>query len=66
MCDYLDLTLPLEDGLVPKLLELIVQFITAGIYKPEDTENNAKDDLSSMMQFIRSNMKSNLQKQIEG
>ena len=66
MCDYLDLTLPLEDGLVPKLLELIVQFITTGIYKPEDTENNAKDDLSSMMQFIRSNMKSNLQKQIEG
>ena len=65
-CDILDIELPLEDSLVSKLIEITIQFLTSGLYKPEDTENNAKDDLSTMMSFIRNNMKSNLQKQIEG
>ena len=58
--------IPLEDDLVSKLIEVTIQFLTSGLYKPEDTENNANDDLSTMMSFIRNNMKSNLQKQIEG
>ena len=40
--------------------------MTSGLYKPEDTENNASDDMSSMVAFIRKYMKSDLQKQIEG
>lgn len=65
-CDILDMEMPLEDDLVSKLIEVTIQFLTSGLYKPEDTENNANDDLSTMMSFIRNNMKSNLQKQIEG
>ena len=56
----------MEEALIPQLIETVVKFMTSGLYKPEDTENNANDDLSTMMSFIRNNMKSNLQKQIEG
>ena len=65
-CDILDRTFPIEEALIPQLIEAVVKFMTSGLYKPEDTENNAKDDLSTMMTFIRNHMKSNLQKQIEG
>ena len=56
----------MEEALIPQLIETVVKFMTSGLYKPEDVENNANDDLSTMMSFIRNNMKSNLQKQIEG
>ena len=65
-CDILDSQFPMEEALIPQLIETVVKFMTSGLYKPEDTENNDKDDLSTMMAFIRNNMKSNLQKQIEG
>lgn len=65
-CDFLDKTFPMEESLIPQLIDTVVKFMTSGLYKPEDTENNAKDDLATMMAFIRNNMKSNLQKQIEG
>ena len=65
-CDILDTKMPLEESLVSKLIEVTVQYLSSGLYKPEDTENNASDDLSSLVAFIRNNMKSNLQKQIEG
>lgn len=65
-CDILDHKFPIEESLVPQVIDTIVKFLSSGLYKPEDTENNANDDLSTMMTFIRNNMKTNLQKQIEG
>lgn len=65
-CDILDSRFPMEEALIPQLIDVVVKFLTSGLYKPEDTENNANDDLATMAQFIRSNMKSNLQKQIDG
>ena len=65
-CDILDRKFPIEEALIPQLIDTVVKFMTSGLYKPEDIENNANDDLSTMMSFIRNNMKSNLQKQIEG
>ena len=64
-CDVLDTPFPLEEGLVTSLIELAVKFLSGSIYKPKDTINNASDDLSDIMTFIRKNMKSSLQKQIE-
>lgn len=61
-CDILDQEFPLEDAIIPPLIELIVKELSGAIYKPEDSENNAADDLAS---FIARNAKSNLQKQIE-
>lgn len=65
-CDIMDREFPMEESMIAQLVETVVKFFTGGLYKPEDPANNAKDDLSNMMNFIRNNMKSNLQKEIEG
>lgn len=65
-CDILDRKFPIEEALIPQLIDTVVKFMTSGLYKPEDDNNNAKDDLATLMQFLRNNMKSNLQKEIEG
>lgn len=64
-CDILDMTFPLEEALIPQVIQLVVNELTGSIYKPRDGENNASDDLSELAAFIRNNVKSNLQKQIE-
>lgn len=64
-CEIMDNIFPLEDSLVEPLIEMVVKDLMPDVYKPSDEVNNAKDDLSDMMSFIRRNMKSNLQKQIE-
>lgn len=65
-CDILDMTFPLEEALIPQVIQLVVNELTGSIYKPRDGENNASDDLSELAAFIRNNVKSNLQKQIDG
>lgn len=65
VCDIMDKKFPLEEGLVASVIELAVKYLNGAAYKPEDATNNAADDLSDIMAFIRRNMKSNLQKQIE-
>lgn len=65
-CDILDYEFPLEEALIPQLVSMVVKELGVGAYKPEDSTNDANDDLSSMMTFIRNNMKSNLQRQIDG
>lgn len=65
-CDIMDREFPMEEALIPQLIDTVVKFMTSGLYKPEDADNNANDDLSSMMTFLRNNVKSSLQKQIEG
>ena len=65
VCDIMDRKFPLEEGLVASVIELTVKYLNGAAYKPTDSTNNAADDLSDIMTFIRRNMKSNLQKQIE-
>lgn len=48
-CDILDRTFPIEDSLVPPLIQLIVEELTKAEYKPEDKENNSDDDLSEVV-----------------
>lgn len=65
-CDVLDTPFPLEEGLVASLIELAVKFLSGSIYKPKDPDNDASDNLSNIVTFLRQNLKSQLQKQIEG
>lgn len=65
-CDPMDAKFPLEEALIPPVVELVVKELTGGIYKPQDTDNNASDDLANIASFLRNNVKSNLQKQIDG
>ena len=45
ICDPVDRAFPVEDALVPPLIELVVKELAGPVYKPDDEENNAKDDL---------------------
>lgn len=64
-CDVLDSAFPLEEALISPLIELITKELLGASYRPEDSNNNASDDLSNLISFIRRNTKSALQKQIE-
>lgn len=65
-CDILDMPFHLEEALIPQVVQLVVKELSGSIYKPKDDENNSSDDLSELAAFIRRNVKSDLQKQIEG
>lgn len=49
ICNSIDRTFPIEDALIPPLIELVVKELTNSIYRPEDESNNAKDDLANKM-----------------
>ena len=63
-CDILDQTFPLEADLIPQMIELIVKELLGVNYRPEDTVNNAMDDLADLATFVRRNMKSQMAKQM--
>lgn len=65
-CDVLDTPFPLEEGLVTTLIEAAVKLLSGSIYKPTDPTNNASDDLSEIASYLRQNLKSKMQQQIEG
>lgn len=65
-CNIKDRVFPIEEALVPQLVQLVVKELSGSVYRPNDSINNASDDLATMAQFIRNNMKSNMQKQIDG
>lgn len=56
-CDYMDKKFPMEDNFVPELINMVVNELSIGSYKPADNTNNAKDDLSDIAGFIRNYMK---------
>lgn len=45
VCNQVDRTFPIEDALIPPLIELVVKELAGPVYKPDDEANNAKDDL---------------------
>jgi hypothetical protein len=47
-CDPLEMTFPLEDALIPACIEMIVQELAGPRYAPDDSRNNARDDMSDM------------------
>ena len=46
--DIRDAEFPLEDALVPPLVELIVKELHVAEYNPDDSRNNARDDLADV------------------
>ena len=47
-CDVLNTPFPLEEPLIPVLIDLIVEKLTPVVYKPEVESNNASDDLAGL------------------
>lgn len=48
VCDPMDRVFPIESSLIPPLIELIVKELGDSIYRPNDGENNAEDDLAGV------------------
>lgn len=63
-CNILDQTYPFEDYLVPVLVYNVVKELAPKTYAPIDSTNNDTDDLATLAQFLRSNMKSDLLKRL--
>ena len=57
---------PIENALVPIVVEMVVKELLGAEYRPKDSSNNADDDLSDIIAWARRNMKTAVQKQIEG
>lgn len=47
-CDPMDAKFPLEEALIPQVIELVVKELSRPEYLPEDSKNNASDDLSGI------------------
>lgn len=65
-CDILDMKFPIENALVPIVVEMVMKELLGASYRPKDSLNNANDDLSDIIAWARRNMKTAVQKQIEG
>ena len=65
LCDPMSVEFPLEDNLLPLVMQYVVKELSGGLYKPKDSENNANDDLSELANFIRTYVKSPLRQQID-
>ena len=48
VCDILDRTFPIEDALIPPMIELVVKELLGAEYRPKDESNDAKDELSEV------------------
>ena len=56
-CDVMDMEFPIEEALIPPMIELIVKELSGHAYQPADNENNATDDLNRLASYIARNMK---------
>ena len=63
-CDLMDQTYPFEDYLVPVLVYNVVKELLGAKYQPIDDKNNDSDDLATLAQFLRNNMKSDMLKNL--
>lgn len=65
VCDVLDREFPIEDALIPPMIELVVKELLGAEYRPEDSNNDSSDDLSNLAAFIQRNTKSPIAKALE-
>ena len=65
VCDILDRKFPIEDALIPPMIELVVKELLGAEYRPKDDANDANDALADLSTFIRNNVKSTLAKALE-
>lgn len=55
--ETLEVEFPLDEALIPELLQMLIQQFLSGLYRGKDPYNNANDDLSDVAKFIRASMK---------
>ena len=65
-CDIMDMEFPIRGYLIPALIDSVAKELLGAAYRPKDSYNSASDDLAELINFIRRNTKTPLQKDIEG
>lgn len=65
-CDILDKEFPIEDSLSSVLIQTLIKDLSSFVMSPEDTLNNASDDLGDLAYYIKRNIKSELQRKQQG
>ena len=61
----MDKEFPLEETLVSMVIQNTVEFISPMQQKPEETQNNSKDDYGDLANYVKANMKERVSKQME-
>ena len=46
--DILDVNVPVEESMIPALMEMVLKDLTPAVYRPEDGVNNANDRLGKV------------------
>ena len=62
--DWKDRNIPIEEGLITTLIEMVVKELANSMYIPTDNINNAADDKANIRSFIANNMKQDFVKQL--
>lgn len=57
VCDVMDMVFPLEEALIPPVIDMIIKDLSNHLYQPSDEENNANDDLGKLANYIARNLK---------
>lgn len=55
VCDILDMKFPIQESLISILIAMVVKDLLGAAYRPEDSSNNAKDDLASITKTSANN-----------
>lgn len=55
ICETIDKIFPIEDALVPPLIELVVKELKQAQYSPSDEVNNSNDDLDNIAMSYKQN-----------
>lgn len=64
--DIMESTFPLEDALIPNLIQMIMQDLLGAAWRPKDTTNNDKDDLADLIGAAQRLMDNRYNKTIAG
>lgn len=64
--DWKDRNVPIEEGLITTLVEMVVKELLGAAYRPADNTNNASDDMATMANFLANNMKKEFNNQMMG
>lgn len=56
-CDVLDKSFPLEEALIPNLIQAVVKELGAAQYNAEDDKNNANDELGALANYLARNLR---------
>lgn len=56
-CDVMEMTVPLEESLIPTVTELIIKELGGKLLQPADNENDAADTLDRIANYINGNLR---------